>query len=176
MPSFSQLDCLRNDFRKEGRRRKSGWISERAGRLTQRGICSLRMYSASFITLRGSVLTSPAQQVYASLLGFITIAGTAKWSTISSAHLALSLLAPWALYIYRDIWPLCTFTLAPADAEDGALMWIRIALLTFAAVVIPLTVPRQYTPVNIEVSALASRQPTRPLITHGPRKSFNTLL
>ncbi|KAI0258861.1 P-loop containing nucleoside triphosphate hydrolase protein [Gloeopeniophorella convolvens] len=40
------------------------------------------------------------------------------------------------LYIYRDIWPLLTFTLVPADRAEGSLL----------CGCHPLTVPRQYTP------------------------------
>ncbi|TCD61149.1 hypothetical protein EIP91_008843 [Steccherinum ochraceum] len=87
---------------------------------------------------------------YASVLGVISVAANSRWSRISSTHLFLVLLGPWILYIYRDIWPLCTFILSPEDAEEGRVLWVKIIGLTVAAFVIPLVMPRQYTPVDLE--------------------------
>ena len=55
------------------------------------------------------------------------------------------------IYVYRDIWPLATFNLRPADLADGPLLWAKIGLLTFTAVIIPLFIPRQYTPIDPKV-------------------------
>ena len=44
-----------------------------------------------------------------------------------------------------------TFTLRPLDAREGRLLWIKIGLLAVAGIVLPLTSPRQYTPVDPEV-------------------------
>ena len=90
-------------------------------------------------------------QIYTSLLALVTVVGNAKWSRISATHAALVLLAPWVLYAYRDLWPLCTFTVVPVDAAEGAMMWARVALLTLAAVVVPLFGPRQFIPIDPEV-------------------------
>ncbi|TCD71270.1 hypothetical protein EIP91_011749 [Steccherinum ochraceum] len=87
---------------------------------------------------------------YASLLGVVSVAANSRWSRISSAHLFFVLLAPWILYIYRDVWPLCTLVLSPVDASEGRLLWTKIAILTIAAFVIPLTMPRQHTPIDPE--------------------------
>ncbi|PCH35077.1 hypothetical protein WOLCODRAFT_155747 [Wolfiporia cocos MD-104 SS10] len=38
----------------------------------------------------------------------------------------------------------------PADTADGALLWVKLALLTFSAVVMPLCTPRQYVPLDPE--------------------------
>lgn len=59
----------------------------------------------------------------------------------------------WAVYAYRDLWPLATCYLAPAD-EGNALLWTKFALLTVAAVVVPLTLPRKYVPCNPQVRLL----------------------
>ena len=61
------------------------------------------------------------------------------------------MLGIFSVYAYRNIWPLLTFTLSPADAYEGALLWVKIGLLTFAAIVVPLLVPRQYIPIDPKV-------------------------
>ena len=53
--------------------------------------------------------------------------------------------------MYRDVWPYATVTLSPADAAEGPLVWVKLALLSIAAVVIPLTAPRKYEPINPKV-------------------------
>ncbi|KAH8086658.1 multidrug resistance-associated ABC transporter [Cristinia sonorae] len=87
---------------------------------------------------------------YASILALITVFGNAKWSGTSTTHLTLVSLSAWLLYLYRDVWPLCTFTLSPLDSSEGWLIWIKVALLSLTAVAIPLTSPRQYTPIDPE--------------------------
>ena len=72
-------------------------------------------------------------------------------SRLATRHLVITLVGTWAVYAYRDLWPLATFTLQPADAAEGPLCWAKIGILTAAAVVIPLTVPRQYVPVDPKV-------------------------
>ena len=44
-----------------------------------------------------------------------------------------------------------TYTLVPADRAEGALLWVKLGLVSFAGVVIPLTVPRAYVPLDPEV-------------------------
>lgn len=46
-----------------------------------------------------------------------------------------------------------TFTLEPADIDDGKLLWVKIALLAYAGVLIPLSMPRAYVPYNPLVSS-----------------------
>ncbi|KAI0918361.1 hypothetical protein AcV5_002367 [Taiwanofungus camphoratus] len=85
---------------------------------------------------------------YASLLSIATMAAKPWLSRLVSRHLALVLFLSWAVYVYRDIWPLATFTLAPVDAAEGGILWAKIGLLTAAAVVVPLCMPRQYIPLD----------------------------
>ncbi|KAI0257800.1 hypothetical protein BC834DRAFT_803131, partial [Gloeopeniophorella convolvens] len=84
--------------------------------------------------------------LYASILSLFTIVATPRFSSTASKHLSIVLSATLLLYTYRDFWPLLTFTLVPADRDEGLLLWSKMTLLAFAAVVIPLAVPRQYTP------------------------------
>jgi len=82
----------------------------------------------------------------------MTLCASLKRAKLASMHLAFILFATFAVYTYRDIWPLCTFTLTPADINEGPFLWARIAVLTVAAVIVPLLVPRQYVPVDPKVN------------------------
>jgi hypothetical protein len=55
------------------------------------------------------------------------------------------------VYAYRDIWPLMTFTISPADGDMGAPLWIIIGLLSLVSVVLPALEPYPYIPVDIAV-------------------------
>lgn len=76
-------------------------------------------------------------------------------STIVTRHLAIVLLSVWAVYVYRDVWPFATTTLSPLDTSEGPLLWAKLADLTFAAVVVPLLIPRPYVPFDPKVIASA---------------------
>lgn len=68
------------------------------------------------------------------------------------AHLVVILVATWIIYFVRDIYPLATFTVPTQDRLD-ALLWVRLGLLTFAAVVAPLFSPRTHIPVSAPFGA-----------------------
>ena len=61
-----------------------------------------------------------------------------------------------AVYVYRDIWPLATYTENPVDESEGSLLWIKLAVLFITAVIIPLVVPRQYVPVDPKVNTAST--------------------
>ena len=84
----------------------------------------------------------------------MNVAGNASLARAVAPHLVLILLASCAVYGFRDIWPLMTYTLQPLDAREGALLWIKIALLATSGIVLPLTSPRQYIPIDPEVFVL----------------------
>lgn len=69
-------------------------------------------------------------------------------------HLSSVLLITWTTFAYRDIWPLATYTLTPEDSREGWLVWLKIGLLSFAAIVVPLFVPRKYIPFDPKVGLL----------------------
>ncbi|KAI0819312.1 multidrug resistance-associated ABC transporter [Trametes gibbosa] len=58
-----------------------------------------------------------------------------------SGHLSLVLVLVWVVYVYRNLVPLGTTNLSPADANEGVLLWIKMAILTEAAVLLPLFMP-----------------------------------
>ena len=70
-------------------------------------------------------------------------------------HLCLTTLAVSALYVYRDLWPIMTYTLHPADGHEGKLLWAKVVLAIFAGIIEPIFEPYPYIPVDPAVSAFA---------------------
>lgn len=66
-------------------------------------------------------------------------------------HASWLLFLLWSVYLYRDVWPLATVDLVPADMAEGTLLWVKIALLSIVGFVIPIVIPRKYTPINMKV-------------------------
>ena len=60
------------------------------------------------------------------------------------------------VYVYRDIWPLATYTENPVDGSEGALLWAKLVVLFTTAVIIPLVIPRQYVPVDPKVNTAST--------------------
>ncbi|KAI0752922.1 P-loop containing nucleoside triphosphate hydrolase protein [Daedaleopsis nitida] len=81
-------------------------------------------------------------QGYAALLAAGPICGGPHWLRTASSQKAAILLTMWVIYAYRDLWPLATFTLIPTDATEGNLLWVKISILTTAAIILPLLSPR----------------------------------
>lgn len=71
-----------------------------------------------------------------------------RQSVVIARHLNAVLLSSWAVYVYRDVWPLATVTLQPLDASEGCLFWVSFALLTIAGAAIPLVIPHPYIPLD----------------------------
>ncbi|KAI0782171.1 hypothetical protein C8Q75DRAFT_811859 [Abortiporus biennis] len=101
---------------------------------------------SSQIDVFAYILTST--YVYTSFLAFISVVGTPEWGTIATGHLVPVLLVPWGVFVYRDVWPLATYTLIPADGDEGWFIWAKVFLLTLAAAIVPMTSPRRYIPVD----------------------------
>jgi hypothetical protein len=74
-----------------------------------------------------------------------------EWSISTTRYNILVLLSVFGVYIYRDIWPLATFTKEPKDLQEGYMLWIKFSITTLTAVIIPLFIPRQYVPVDSKV-------------------------
>jgi hypothetical protein len=87
-------------------------------------------------------------QAYAYMLGLISVTVKPRWSRLVSNHLATLLLAMFAVFAYRDLWPLITFHQRPKDLKEGALLWAKVVVLFLTSVVFPLVSPRQYIPVD----------------------------
>ncbi|KAK0203772.1 hypothetical protein DFS33DRAFT_1431870 [Desarmillaria ectypa] len=86
--------------------------------------------------------------LYTFLLAIISVTARRKWSHVAIRHLNVVLVVTAGVYIYRDITPLATFTDIPRDISEGWILWTKIAVLLLVGIVIPLFIPREYTPVN----------------------------
>jgi hypothetical protein len=62
------------------------------------------------------------------------------------------MLAVVAVYSRRDLFPLTTYILKPMDGAQGWLLWSRIGVASLVGIIIPLAIPRTYTPVDPMVS------------------------
>jgi hypothetical protein len=87
-------------------------------------------------------------QAYASMLGLISVTVKPRWSRLVSNHLATLLLAMFAVFAYRDLWPLTTLHQHPKELKEGALLWAKVVVLVLTSVVFPLVSPRQYIPID----------------------------
>ena len=67
-------------------------------------------------------------------------------------NLTWLLLGAFLVYFYRDLLPLAFFGGSPRDYFQGNLLWIEIAILFGTAVLLPLVIPRTYTPVDPNVN------------------------
>ncbi|PCH35576.1 hypothetical protein WOLCODRAFT_80373 [Wolfiporia cocos MD-104 SS10] len=91
-----------------------------------------------------------ATYVYSLALAVVSILSSPSVNVLVVRHLNAVLLSALAIYVYRDVWPLITYTLVPLDADLDRLLWYKIGVLTVAAVVVPLLIPRRYIPFDPE--------------------------
>ncbi|KDR83052.1 hypothetical protein GALMADRAFT_57306 [Galerina marginata CBS 339.88] len=82
---------------------------------------------------------------YSSLLGIISLASRSRYVSVARHNITILLLTL-GVYAYRDIWPLATYTLEPADKVEGKILWIKIAILAVIGILIPLFSPHAYVP------------------------------
>ncbi|KAF9009619.1 multidrug resistance-associated ABC transporter [Cyathus striatus] len=102
----------------------------------------------------------PMLFLYASFLSCVSLVSY-RWSSTTTRHNVFLLLVIFAIYAYRDMWPLVTTTKTPQDIAEGPFLWAKLALVNFTAVFIPLFVPRQYVPVD----------PTKPMSKPNPEQT-----
>ncbi|KAK0496137.1 P-loop containing nucleoside triphosphate hydrolase protein [Armillaria luteobubalina] len=107
----------------------------------------LALLGLSITTIRDNA-TIPLTFLYTSLLAIVSVTASKRWSRIGIHHMNVVLLSTAAVYVYRDIAPLATFDNIPQDSQEGSLLWIKTGFLLFTAILIPLIIPREYTPVN----------------------------
>ncbi|KDQ30408.1 hypothetical protein PLEOSDRAFT_1053612 [Pleurotus ostreatus PC15] len=112
----------------------------------QFAMCMTYLYASLLALL--CLTTKPFQRVKSGLTPLISWLPT---------NLILLLLVTFGVYTYRDLYPLCTYTLSPVDLPAGFikenavlvnLLWTKIAVLFVTAIVIPLIMPRTYIPVD----------------------------
>ncbi|EMD39545.1 hypothetical protein CERSUDRAFT_150070 [Gelatoporia subvermispora B] len=83
---------------------------------------------------------------YVTILSLLSVIAPPSTSALVRKHLATVLVATWIVYVHRDIWPYATWTPSPADESEGWILWVKIILLSIAAIVIPAVSPRKYEP------------------------------
>ncbi|KAF7306575.1 ATP-binding cassette transporter [Mycena indigotica] len=93
-------------------------------------------------------ISLPVTFFYAAVLSIASINVRSKARRLFVRHLDTLLLVVFSIYVYRDLLPLATYHDKPLDAPEGWTLWVKIALLLFAAVVAPLLMPREYIPVD----------------------------
>ncbi|KAF9013099.1 P-loop containing nucleoside triphosphate hydrolase protein [Cyathus striatus] len=98
--------------------------------------------------------------IYASLLCTLAF-GLPKLSSVILKHSTFVYSVSFLVYAYRDLLPLVTYDHFPLDATDGSYLWIKISLLGFLTVIIPLLTPRKYVPVD----------PHKPMSTPNPEQT-----
>ena len=90
---------------------------------------------------------------YASALAVWALVAPFRRVFLIHLHLGLVLFTAWTTFVYRDVWPLATYTLEPEDKAEGKILWTRISIVAVMAIVIPLFVPNRYVPTDPEVSS-----------------------
>lgn len=97
------------------------------------------------------VLSANSLQIYVSVLGLLAILSNTPLERRAFVHASLLLAVTWCVYMYRNVWPLATFTESSADLAEGNVLWAKVALLFLGGVALPLLTPRQYIPLNAKV-------------------------
>ncbi|PVG02126.1 hypothetical protein CPB86DRAFT_772767 [Serendipita vermifera] len=90
-----------------------------------------------------------AVYMYTSVLALCTLALPKRLRKPAKNHLVTLLLATWGIYIYRDLWPLATYTLHPIDPNHWT-TWTAIGLLTVVGIFVPFLMPHEYVPAEPE--------------------------
>ena len=92
-----------------------------------------------------------ALYAYLAVLGSLALFGVPPLNGRAYSHVSWILVLVWGTYMYRDVYPLATLNKAPIDTAEGPIFYAKFALLTIAAVLVPIFVPRKYVPANPKV-------------------------
>ena len=122
----------------------------------QYGLCAAYV-SFTLLALAHSLILTQAYSACLSL-GFLV---DSRWSRLANTHANFVLLVIWSVFVYRDVWPLATFTLHPVDPTRGALLWVDIGVLSVAAAAVPMLSPREYVPCDPKVRRRCVTVPTK---------------
>ncbi|KAJ7578700.1 P-loop containing nucleoside triphosphate hydrolase protein [Mycena floridula] len=86
---------------------------------------------------------------YASILSASSLVFP-SWAQVFVRHANAVLGVQTLVYLYRDIWPLSTYTELPLDRAEGSILWAKLVVLALIAIFVPLFVPRVYVPYDPE--------------------------
>ncbi|KAF8610641.1 hypothetical protein BDV93DRAFT_484022 [Ceratobasidium sp. AG-I] len=103
--------------------------------------------------------------MYTTLLAILALTLGARLRVVANFHLMVLLLIAFGVYAWRDIFPFATFSLIPADSAGGWSTWTRIGILMFASIVIPMSIPRPYVPLDPGNPGIPNPEQTAPLIS-----------
>lgn len=113
------------------------------------------IYVCDFLSMHTVNNLSYSLQLYIAFLTLFTVlrpnSATGDW------HVALTFLATWFVFAYRDFWPLATYTSSQEDGYEGPILWVKLAALTVGAVVVPFIRPRRYVPYDPIVSRFKTK-------------------
>jgi hypothetical protein len=84
-------------------------------------------------------------QVYSTVLSSVVLAKPVSQSRRFSIHATITSFSLFACYLYRDVWPLLTFTLSPTDGSDP-IAWASLVLAGVTGFVLPICEPYPYIP------------------------------
>lgn len=90
-------------------------------------------------------------KLYAIILAVLAV-WSRTWSSIAASYHTAILLLIFAVYAYRDLWPLATYTEFPQDDTDDPIFWIKLVIIAICALGVPLFIPHKYIPVDPKVS------------------------
>ncbi|KAJ7457047.1 P-loop containing nucleoside triphosphate hydrolase protein [Mycena latifolia] len=85
---------------------------------------------------------------YISLLAIISLCARPPMCDKATRHSNVVLISTLGVYLYREVLPLVRFSNEPQTSPNGNIGWIRIGLLGFTGLCIPLLSPRSYIPVD----------------------------
>ncbi|KIY48677.1 P-loop containing nucleoside triphosphate hydrolase protein [Fistulina hepatica ATCC 64428] len=101
-----------------------------------------------------------AVYLYAAILSFLSLFVRRRTRAYRvEHHLSIVLFVAFAVYAWRDVYPLATYTKVPVD-EPGTLLWAKVILLFVVSTVIPLVAPREYRPADPESPAEPTAEQT----------------
>lgn len=110
--------------------------------------CPNPFLGASCFCLSLNVISSKLFQIYISILAIASIIASPKWRDLTSLHLALLLFINLIIYIALDGWPYANILPEPFDPPTEPATWVRLGLLTFGGLVVPLAMPRPFRPLT----------------------------
>ncbi|KAF9564162.1 P-loop containing nucleoside triphosphate hydrolase protein [Agrocybe pediades] len=84
---------------------------------------------------------------FAFMQSFLSLFGPQRSRSFAAKSHILVVNSLLAVYVYRDLWPLATYTLEPIDREQD-MLWYKIAVISVLGLVIPLFMPYHYIPVD----------------------------
>ncbi|KAF8608398.1 hypothetical protein BDV93DRAFT_519443 [Ceratobasidium sp. AG-I] len=102
---------------------------------------------------------------YTTLLALLALTLSPHLRTVVNFHLVILLLVAFGVYAWRDLFPFATVSLQPADSAGGWLTWTRIIILGFASIVVPISIPRPYVPLDPANPGKPNPEQTAPLIS-----------